>query len=50
MGKGIGMKNLRIRLITRDRSGMNACIRAVVRTASTVGWESLQKVPETLKL
>jgi 6-phosphofructokinase 1 len=30
------MKKLRVGLITRDCSGMNACIRAVVRTASAL--------------
>ena len=33
------MKKTRVGLITRDCSGMNACIRAVVRTASALGIE-----------
>ena len=33
------MRKFRIGLITRDCSGMNACIRAVVRTASALGIE-----------
>jgi 6-phosphofructokinase 1 len=33
------MKKPRIGLITRDCSGMNACIRGIVRTASTFGIE-----------